>query len=31
MFKNTNKKGGHIGMLIDQKMNDGIDSLFLMN
>ncbi|MAI77207.1 MAG: hypothetical protein CMM90_08585 [Rickettsiales bacterium] len=23
-----NKKGGHIGMLIDQKMNDGINSKF---
>ncbi len=23
-----NKKGGHIGMLIDQKMNDGVDSIF---
>ena len=29
MFKKIlNKKGGHIGMLIDQKMNDGINSLF---
>ena len=24
----ASKKGGHIGMLVDQKMNDGIDSLF---
>ena len=27
-LKILNKKGGHIGMLIDQKMNDGINSLF---
>ncbi len=27
-LKILNKKGGHIGMLIDQKMNDGIKTVF---
>ena len=28
-LKILNKEGGHIGMLIDQKMNDGIKTVFL--
>ena len=30
MYKVLSKDGGNIGMLIDQKMNDGISTKFLI-